>query len=161
LRALGVSDLRVLSGLEEARLGAEAALRVLPLRHGAVIDLGGGSLQWTGVRERRLEGPLSLPLGAARMTREFIRHDPPDPRELLRLQETARKQLADVLPDTRSRGKLIVLGGTARALARRQLRVGSDRPKKRDRATLSLDELARLRTRLTALSLAERRHRLG
>jgi exopolyphosphatase/guanosine-5'-triphosphate,3'-diphosphate pyrophosphatase len=63
LGALGAGELRVLSGIEEARLGAEAALRALPLKHGAVIDLGGGSLQWTTIRDRRLGRALSLPLG--------------------------------------------------------------------------------------------------
>jgi exopolyphosphatase/guanosine-5'-triphosphate,3'-diphosphate pyrophosphatase len=156
LRELGAGELRVLSGLEEARLGAEAALRVLPLRHGAVIDLGGGSLQWTSVRDRRLGHALSLPLGAARMTREFIRHDPPRASELLRLREAARAQLQLALPDPRPRGRLIVLGGTARALARRKLRVGPDRPKRRHAATLTLAELVRLRVRLTPLSIGER-----
>src|SRR5262245_64367588 len=45
LRAeLGV-HLRVLSGADEARLGALAAVRSLPLRKGVVVDLGGSSLQ--------------------------------------------------------------------------------------------------------------------
>jgi exopolyphosphatase/guanosine-5'-triphosphate,3'-diphosphate pyrophosphatase len=90
------------------------------------------------------------------MTREFIRHDPPKPRELVRLRDAAREQLEQALPRSRPRGSLIVLGGTARALARRKLRVGGDRPAKRHRATLSLDELVRLRARLSLLSLAER-----
>src|SRR5215470_15183873 len=44
-------DVRVLSGTEEARLGAQAALRSLPIRDGMVADLGGGSLQLTRVRD--------------------------------------------------------------------------------------------------------------
>ena len=50
-----------MTGIEEATLGAESALRSVALRNGAVIDLGGGSLQWTTVRERRLKHALSLP----------------------------------------------------------------------------------------------------
>jgi exopolyphosphatase/guanosine-5'-triphosphate,3'-diphosphate pyrophosphatase len=146
LPALGVKALRILSGVEEARLGAEAALRTVSLRHGAVIDLGGGSLQWTTIRAGRLKHGLSLPLGAARMTREYIHHDPPRPNELLRLSQAARNQLAGALPSVKPRGRLIVLGGTARALARRQLREGGDRPKKRSAATISLAELVRLRS---------------
>jgi exopolyphosphatase/guanosine-5'-triphosphate,3'-diphosphate pyrophosphatase len=161
LEALGVRELRILSGLEEARLGAEAALRAVPLRHGAIIDLGGGSLQWTTIRDRQLKHALSLPLGAARMTREFIRHDPPSPHELLRLRAAAREQLSEALPGSRPRGRLLVLGGTARALARRQLRVGGDRPKKRRAATISLAELVRLRTRLEPMSVEERKQLRG
>ena len=156
LPGLGVEELRILSGEEEARLGAEAALRSLSMRNGAVIDLGGGSLQWTTVRQGRLKHGISLPLGAARMTREYIRNDPPTPRELTRLSEAARAQLQGALPDVKPRGRLIALGGTARALARRKLRLGNDRPSKRHAATLSLEELVRLRTRLEPLSIAQR-----
>jgi exopolyphosphatase/guanosine-5'-triphosphate,3'-diphosphate pyrophosphatase len=161
LPALGVTELRILSGIEEAELGAEAALRTQPLHHGAVIDLGGGSMQWNTVRAGRLKHSLSLPLGAARMTREFIRHDPPQLRELEQLRAWVREQLAQSLPDVRPRGRMIALGGTARALARRHLRLAQDRPSKRRAATLSLNELARLRARLEQLSTAERKRLRG
>jgi exopolyphosphatase/guanosine-5'-triphosphate,3'-diphosphate pyrophosphatase len=163
LPKLGVGEFRILSGLEEAQLGAEAALRALPpLRNGAVIDLGGGSLQWTTIRDRRLKHALSLPLGAARMTREYIRHDPPQASELLLLRDAARSQLAQGLPGVRPRGRLVVLGGTARALARRKLRaVGGQRPKKRSAAKLTLAELSRLRVQLEALSVAQRKRLRG
>jgi exopolyphosphatase / guanosine-5'-triphosphate,3'-diphosphate pyrophosphatase len=157
LPGLGVERLRILSGIEEATLGAESALRSLGLRTGAVIDLGGGSLQWTTVRNGKLKHGLSLPLGAARMTREFIRHDPPEPRDVLRLQEAVRAQLAQALPVVRPKGELIALGGTARALARRKLRVAGDRPKKRRAATLTLAELQRIRARLEVLTSDERK----
>ncbi|MET0387821.1 MAG: Ppx/GppA family phosphatase, partial [Polyangiales bacterium] len=51
--------------------------------------------------------------------------------------------------------------GTARALARRKLRVGPDRPKKRHAAVLSLAELRRIRARLEQLSIAERKRLRG
>jgi exopolyphosphatase/guanosine-5'-triphosphate,3'-diphosphate pyrophosphatase len=95
------------------------------------------------------------------MTREFIKHDPPHPRDLVRLQEAAREQLVQALPLVRPKGQLVVLGGTARALARRQLRVGGDRPKRRRAATMSLAELRRVRARLEALSSDERKRLRG
>src|ERR1700752_4066092 len=45
---------RVLTGGEEARLGAEAVLRTLPVRSGIVADLGGSSLQLTRIRARQI-----------------------------------------------------------------------------------------------------------
>ncbi|MBI3801766.1 MAG: hypothetical protein HY268_32955, partial [Deltaproteobacteria bacterium] len=42
-------EVRVLSGEEEARLGAFAALRSLSFRDGVIVDLGGSSLQITQV----------------------------------------------------------------------------------------------------------------
>jgi exopolyphosphatase/guanosine-5'-triphosphate,3'-diphosphate pyrophosphatase len=91
------------------------------------------------------------------MTREFLRHDPPDPHELARLREAARAQLARSLPGVRPRGRLVVLGGTARALARRTLRAGLDQPGKRRSAKLTLSQLTRMRMRLQTLSLEQRR----
>ncbi len=44
-------EVRMLSGKEEAHLGTLAALRSLSFRNGVVVDLGGGSLQVTQVRE--------------------------------------------------------------------------------------------------------------
>jgi exopolyphosphatase/guanosine-5'-triphosphate,3'-diphosphate pyrophosphatase len=157
LLALGVGELRILSGLEEARLGAEAALRRLSLQRGAVIDLGGGSLQWTAVRDKRLGAALSVPLGAARLTREYLRHDPATERELSQLRAAARSQLQAVLPSSLGVGSLIALGGTAHALARRKLREGKQRLKKRHAAKLARLELSRLRARLEVLSIDQRK----
>jgi exopolyphosphatase/guanosine-5'-triphosphate,3'-diphosphate pyrophosphatase len=157
VRALGAGELRLLSGVEEARLGAEAVLCRTPLRSGTVVDLGGGSLQLTQITRGKLGEALSLPLGATRLTREFLLHDPPTLRELQRLREATRAQLQAAIASVQRPGPLIVLGGTPRALARRRLREGDDRPKKRHAATLQHAELRRLRARLQSLSIAQRR----
>ena len=156
LRELEGVDLRILTGIEEARLGAEAAVRELPLWEGSVVDLGGGSLQVTRVRRGRLTEGVSLPLGAAKMTRQFLAHDPPEARELAALRDAVSAGLIEGLPSEPPIGRMIVLGGTARALARRKLRTGDDRPKKRRAATLKLAELQRLRARLESMTLRQR-----
>src|SRR5207342_1297522 len=50
-RAAGI-DIRVLSREEEARAGYLAAVNSTDLRDGAVLDLGGGSMQLVGVEGR-------------------------------------------------------------------------------------------------------------
>ena len=157
LPKLGVEELRVLSGIEEAQLGAEAALRTRPLREGAVIDLGGGSLQWSSVRDGRLEDARSMPLGAARLTREFLCHDPPEASELEALCAAAREHLQRGLPSVQPHGSLLVLGGTARALARPSLRRALQGAEGRYGVALRLSELRRMRTRLAGLSVEERK----
>jgi exopolyphosphatase/guanosine-5'-triphosphate,3'-diphosphate pyrophosphatase len=108
---------RVLSARQEARLGARAALHGLPLKHGVVVDLGGASLQVSRVRDHRVAGSASLPLGAVRLTRRFLAHDPPTPRELRALRSKIRDQLRAALPPA-GRGDIMVgVGGTVRALA--------------------------------------------
>ncbi|MDP6830732.1 MAG: Ppx/GppA phosphatase family protein [Alphaproteobacteria bacterium] len=65
----GVS-VRVLSGVEEARLSARGVLAASPGAHGLVCDLGGGSLDLMNLRPDRPEGlgqGVSLPLGTLRL----------------------------------------------------------------------------------------------
>ena len=111
----------VISGIEEARLihlGIITHLRVAasPL---LLIDLGGGSCELTVSARRRLRETVSLPVGALRLTQEFLHHDPPRDYELHRLrsyiaeevQRVARK-IASARPQA-----VIATSGTAAALA--------------------------------------------
>jgi exopolyphosphatase/guanosine-5'-triphosphate,3'-diphosphate pyrophosphatase len=116
-------EVRVLSGAEEARLGALAALRTLPVEAGLVADLGGSSLQLTRVRRGTIVSTASLPLGAVRATRRFLRHDPPTPGELRGLRQAARDSLAVHVPAARPGEMLVGLGGTVRTVARLHLRL--------------------------------------
>ena len=75
-------QVHILSGQEEARLGALTALHSLPLQAGLIIDLGGGSLQLTQVRRGAIAWATSFPLGAVRTTTRFFKHAPPQPREI-------------------------------------------------------------------------------
>src|SRR4051812_39144236 len=59
---------RVLSVEEEAHYGYLAAVNSTTLSDGAVLDLGGGSLQLTRVEGREAKEMGSWPLGAVRMT---------------------------------------------------------------------------------------------
>jgi exopolyphosphatase/guanosine-5'-triphosphate,3'-diphosphate pyrophosphatase len=103
---------RVLSSRQEARLGALAALSAHRIREGAVADLGGGSLQVSRVHAGRLIAFTSLPLGAVRLTRRFLHHDPPTGRELRALRGEIRDHVLDALPPAAPGAELIGLGGT-------------------------------------------------
>src|SRR5205823_4682560 len=63
---------RVLSVEEEAFYGYLAAVNSTTLSEGAVLDLGGGSLQLTRVKGRKSRQMGSWPLGAVRMTERFL-----------------------------------------------------------------------------------------
>src|SRR3954452_6097141 len=64
--------IEVLSMEEEARMGYLAAVNSSSLRDGAVLDLGGGSLQLTSVRDRRMVEAGSWALGAVRVTERLL-----------------------------------------------------------------------------------------
>ena len=93
-RARRAIEVQVLSAGDEARLGVAAALRSLPISDGVVADLGGGSLQLSRVRRRRVVSTASVPLGAVRTTRRFLHHDPPaGARAARRCGDEVREQL--------------------------------------------------------------------
>jgi exopolyphosphatase / guanosine-5'-triphosphate,3'-diphosphate pyrophosphatase len=156
LRSIDGLELRVLSCAEEARLGAEAALRMWPAMHdGVIADLGGGSLQLTLVDASSPVYVGSMALGAARLTQSFLRHDPPAPVELARLRCEVRASLRQVLPHALRTDRLVVLGGTTRALLR-SARGRPGRPRSHG-ADLDRHELEQLRALLQPLALPSRR----
>jgi exopolyphosphatase/guanosine-5'-triphosphate,3'-diphosphate pyrophosphatase len=164
LRKLEGVELRVLSGAEEARLGAEAAVRQLPLKSGIVVDLGGGSLQVTEVRRGLLGAGKSVPLGATRLTERFLEHDPPTEAEVARLRRAVRTTLHQALPVSLRADTMLVLGGTARALARgrRSQRKPNGKSngkthRKKKSATVGRRELERIRAKLELLPNRERK----
>ncbi len=74
----------VVSGVEEGRLihlGIMANTRIGAGRL-LLIDLGGGSCELIVSYKGQIEHIFSLPLGAVRLTREFLQHDPPTETEL-------------------------------------------------------------------------------
>lgn len=101
---------RVLSREEEARYGYLAAINSSTLRHGAVLDLGGGSMQLVAVDDRHAIDLESWPLGAVRMTERFG-----DDIDALRAHVT---EAIDATPWVAASGdRLVGIGGTVRNLA--------------------------------------------
>ena len=110
-------DVRVLSEEEEARYGYLAAVNSTSLADGAVLDLGGGSLQLVQVHERQAQELRSWPLGAVRMTERFLDDDGPASKKqlkALRSHVAAELEAAPWLADSES---LVAIGGTVRNLA--------------------------------------------
>jgi exopolyphosphatase / guanosine-5'-triphosphate,3'-diphosphate pyrophosphatase len=112
--------LRILSGDEEARYAYLGVASAWELGDDLVCDLGGGSMQVVSVRRGALHSAVSLPLGALRLTEEFLAHDPPKEREIEELRAHVREFLTEKLPATPEGGdfELHGVGGTIRTLAR-------------------------------------------
>jgi exopolyphosphatase/guanosine-5'-triphosphate,3'-diphosphate pyrophosphatase len=115
--------IEVLSGQDEARLTFLAARRWYGWGAGRLLllDIGGGSLEIaTGVDEEP-DVALSVPLGAGRMTREFLFDaDPPLFDDVERLRKHARAVLAAVRPvqDAPAPDHAVATSKTFRSLAR-------------------------------------------
>jgi exopolyphosphatase/guanosine-5'-triphosphate,3'-diphosphate pyrophosphatase len=109
---------RVVSSEEEAYYGYLAAVNSTSLRDGAVLDLGGGSLQLVHVRGREVADSSSWPLGTVRMTERFFDNGKPagsKAREALRTHAVRELRAERWVKDLD--GPLVGIGGTVRNLA--------------------------------------------
>src|SRR5215813_13814618 len=144
----------VISGLEEGRLihlGVLANLRRRPSRL-LLIDLGGGSCELTLSNAGHIKEIVTLPLGAVRLTQEFIRRDPPAKQEMKRLHEFIAEEVAHI-PRQLARAQIkvgIATSGTAAALAgaAQSLRLSSSR--------VPLSAITKLARRLSKLTNRQR-----
>jgi exopolyphosphatase/guanosine-5'-triphosphate,3'-diphosphate pyrophosphatase len=117
-RELGIR-VDIIDGSAEARLGFAGAVRGLPVASGLLFDLGGGSMQISRFRNRRLGTAVSLPLGALRLSEGFFASDPPRPREIRRLRDHVWKHLKRAhVGRLKRRDGLVGTGGTLRNLAK-------------------------------------------
>jgi exopolyphosphatase / guanosine-5'-triphosphate,3'-diphosphate pyrophosphatase len=149
----------IVSGMEEARLihlGLISGTRVdrVPT---LMMDLGGGSCELTVSHRGHILDAVSLPLGAVRLTNEFLRHDPARKGELKRLHGFVTREVNRIvhrIGAARVRN-VIATSGTAAALAAvaSHLRRGRNR----QRMIVSRAEMSRIAHRLSRLPVAERR----
>ncbi|MFK0401939.1 Ppx/GppA phosphatase family protein [Microbacterium sp. NPDC090225] len=97
--ALG-QPLQVLDGETEAELTFLAVRRWFGWSAGQILllDIGGGSLEIAAGGEELPDAAASVPLGAGRMTVQFLPNDPPGEDDVELLRAHARETLEEVLP---------------------------------------------------------------
>jgi exopolyphosphatase / guanosine-5'-triphosphate,3'-diphosphate pyrophosphatase len=110
--------LDVLSGEEEAILTFLAARRWCGWSAGRLLvaDVGGGSLEIAVGLDEEPNVAVSLPLGAGRLTRTWLTHDPPRRRELDALREHIVEQLDEPAGKLRDAGTLDRVVGTSKTI---------------------------------------------
>ncbi len=116
-------DLQVLSGVDEARLTFLAVRRWYGWSAGRIlnIDIGGGSLEMSNGGDEEPDVALSLQLGAGRLTRQWLREDPPGKRRVAVLRDWLDAELVAPAKQLLDAGKPDLAVGTSktfRSLAR-------------------------------------------
>ena len=88
-------NLETISGLEEGRLIHRGLMNGEPGTGGRVllIDLGGGSCEITLSEHKRIKDTISVPIGAVRLTEEFLAADPAAPEDLARMRRLITREL--------------------------------------------------------------------
>ena len=116
-------DLRIMSGSEEAKLTFLSVRRWFGWSSGCllVFDIGGGSLEIAAGADEFPEVEQSLPLGAGRLTRQWLPGDPPSEPDVKALRRHIRASVASeagtVLRSGRS-DHFVATSKTFRSLAR-------------------------------------------
>ncbi len=153
-------DLQVLTGDDEARLTFLAVRRWFGWSSGRLLvsDIGGGSLEMASGTDEYPELAFSLPLGAGRLTREFLRHDPPSDKQLKELRKYVRAELGTVVGQLTRAGASdhsVATSKTLRSLAR----IAGASPSSEGpmaKRTLTRTDLLSLVPKLAAMTNAER-----
>jgi exopolyphosphatase / guanosine-5'-triphosphate,3'-diphosphate pyrophosphatase len=116
-------DLAVLTGEDEARLTFLAVRRWFGWSAGALLclDIGGGSLELSSGTDEDPDVAVSVPLGAARLTREWFTADPPSKSEVSALRAHAGEVLVGPVQALLAAGRpdrVVATSKTFRTLAR-------------------------------------------
>ena len=87
---------KVLPGADEARLTFLAARRWFGWSSGRLLllDIGGGSLEIAAGHDEDPDTAVSLPLGAGRLTRDWLPGDPPSAADIRKLRRYVRAEIA-------------------------------------------------------------------
>ncbi len=154
------TPLYVISGVEEARLVQRGVQARWPqLRKPVlIVDIGGGSAQLILSENGRLVDAFSKQLGAVRLTEVYLKSDPPDPREIARLQKHIRERLAGPL-ERFGHGQVHRMIATSSTAAAVVCAVNEIKRSKRDEAdtlAASSKQVADLFQRVSSLDLEGR-----
>ena len=153
-------DIDVLSGDDEARLTFLAVRRWFGWSSGRllVVDIGGGSLELASGADEEPDIAVSLPLGAGRLTRDFIDSDPAKDEEIKALRRHARAEIADSIGPLRRVGAPRLAVATSKTL-KQLARIAGAPPSSESaylRRRLKSSDVRQLVTLLSGLSVAER-----
>ncbi len=152
--------IQVLPGPDEARLTFLAARRWFGWSSGRLLllDIGGGSLEIATGLDEDPDCAVSLPLGAGRLTRDWLPADPPSRDDVRKLRKFVRAEIATTA------GTLLRDGPPNRAVAtsksfRQLARIAGAAPSSDGpyvRRNLKHADVTAIAERLTQMTVAER-----
>jgi exopolyphosphatase/guanosine-5'-triphosphate,3'-diphosphate pyrophosphatase len=117
-RAASGLKIEVISDEDEARFGYVAAVNTSTLTDGLVLETGGGSIQLIEVADRRARNLRSFPLGAVRLTEQFLSGSgPAKKKDVQRVRAYVRDMLSEYPSLAQAGDRIVGMGGAVRNLA--------------------------------------------
>ncbi|GAB3517153.1 Ppx/GppA phosphatase family protein [Arthrobacter monumenti] len=154
-----------LSGGEEAAMTFTAVRRWYGWGAGTILDLdiGGGSFEMAIGADELPAVANSVPLGAGRLTREWLQEDPPSAKSVKDLRRHIRSVLRGAVKEIGKAGKPNLVTGTSKTF-RSLARIAGAAPSAAGpfvRRELQLTDLTLWTQRLAAMSVEDRSHLPG
>lgn len=152
--------LQELSGDQEAAMTFQAVRRWYGWSAGSILnlDIGGGSFEMAMGHDELPQVARSVPLGAGRLTREWLPGDPPAPRDVKNLRRYIRQTLKESASGFARLGEPHLVAGTSKTF-RSLARIAGAAPSAAGpfvRRTLRLEDVALWARRLEAMSVRDR-----
>jgi len=153
-------QLHILDGDDEARLTFLAARRWFGWSAGRLLllDIGGGSLEVAIGIDEVPDHVASFPLGASRLTRDWLTDDPPTPDEVSALDKHVRQVIAQGIRRFAAETEIDHAVGTSKTL-RSLARISGAAPYRDGpyvRRTLTRDDAVRILDKVSAMRAKER-----
>jgi exopolyphosphatase/guanosine-5'-triphosphate,3'-diphosphate pyrophosphatase len=154
------AHINVLTGEEEARLTFLAARRWFGWSSGRLLvtDIGGGSLEVASGLDEEPDAMVSLPLGAGRLTRDWLTGDPPPKDEVRKMRRYVRAEIANEIGGMLRHGAPDHVVGTSKTF-RQLARIAGAAPSAEGpyaKRVLSHADVAMWARRLPEMTAAER-----
>jgi exopolyphosphatase/guanosine-5'-triphosphate,3'-diphosphate pyrophosphatase len=159
------TPVEVISGLEEARL-IHLGVQIRwpqPQRRLLITDIGGGSAELILSEGGRIAEAFSKPLGAVRLTEMFLHANPPDPRELARLEKYIQERIEGAVErmGPAKIERMIATSATAAAAVCAVNRVRRSKREMADRFLATSAQIRRLYAEVSRRDLESRRKMTG
>ena len=153
-------DIEVLSGEDEARMTFLAVRRWFGWSSDRILafDIGGGSLELASGTDEEPDVAVSVPLGAGRLTRDYLVGDPPSPESVREARRHARARIAEVAGRLRRVGEPRLAVATSKTF-RQLARIAGAAPSSEGvhvRRVLRLEDVRELVPRLAGMTATQR-----
>ncbi len=152
--------LQELSGDQEAAMTFQAVRRWYGWSPGSILnlDIGGGSFEMAMGEDELPEVAISVPLGAGRLTRDWLNDDPPTAKSVKNLRRYIRATMKDAAAEFKSLGEPQLVAGTSKTF-RSLARLAGAAPSAAGpfvQRELRLEDLSLWTKRLAAMSVKDR-----
>ncbi len=158
-------DLRVISGEVEATLTALGVAHALGPDHATmlIVDIGGGSTEFSAFEQGRVTGYVSLPIGVVKLTEAHLKGDPPSREELESATTSIRQTIRQVPASLNipAAAILVATAGTPTTLAAIDLGMTTYDGERVTGHRLSRKRIQGLLDRLCSLPLGRRSEIIG